>query len=157
MDDEDSPLDLIAIDTKVTPIYRIWPASDPVLDTSPDPAHGTAGWHVHAWKSEADWRAGHKAVDQTYLQVTVDGRILGKRGKLLKDNSPVYAVVHCPHCQHGHIDRDTPDFAFSSKNHGMHLCTKSDGGCGRRFYTKPNIGVAPNDPRLGKAEAGKHG
>lgn len=142
MDDEDVAEGRLDLDTKTYPIYRIWPASDPVLDTSPEPAHGTVGWHVHAWMNQKAWAEGHKSIDQTYFAVTVDGRPLGKRGKLLKDTRPVFAIVHCPHCQHQHIDRDTPDFAFSKVNHGMHLCTKSDGGCGRWFFTKPNIGVA---------------
>lgn len=151
MDDEDVAQAKVSINTKETPLYRIWPASDPVLDTTPDPTHGTQGWHVHAWKDEVDWKAGKKAVDQTFLEVVIDGRKVGKRGKLLKDNSPRLAVIRCPHCKHQHIDRDTPTFAFSKENHGMHLCTKADGGCGRQFYTKPNIGVAPDDPRLRRA------
>lgn len=61
---------------------------------------------------------------------------------------PVFANVACPQCGAQHIDRNTDSFPFAEKNHSMHLCLKADGGCGRRFFTKANIGVAPDDPRV---------
>lgn len=50
----------------------------------------------------------------------------------------VPALVFCPHCGVQHIDHGE----WAEKNHSRHLCQRRDGGCGRFFFTKANVGVA---------------
>lgn len=77
MSDEDLAEPFLDLDTKRYPFYRIWASSKPLLDTTPKPAKGTVGYHVHAWKSELAWEAGVASINQTFQVVHIDGKPWG--------------------------------------------------------------------------------
>ena len=76
--DEDLAEPFLDLDTKKFPYYRIWASSKPLLDSTPKPAKGTVGYHVHAWESEAAWRAGQASINQTFATVNINGRPWGR-------------------------------------------------------------------------------
>lgn len=86
---------------------RVWEASHPIFDTTPNPTQGSVGFHVHAYDSSEDRIAGRKAIDDTFETVIIDGKKLTRKpiDTIVADLSKEYhdrgicgIALECPHC-----------------------------------------------------------
>ena len=133
----------------------LWGAAAPVYDTTQFPLQ--TGVHVHARSSIG----GHKAVDDTFRQVTLTyGSTSGEFG-VISELDAIYNMVagvfglrtkqvNCGWCGYAHLDKDW----FSVHPHQTHLCA----GCGKTFRdTERGIGnpIASLNSTLREPKRGK--